>query len=90
MDISLKSVQISVSVLPAGFKVEDKVHLDMVFELKHKPLIVNCAATVFAIKEVGREFHVILSISLSAMAQKSLTEYLVQRQMNLIREFKGL
>ncbi len=90
MDISLKSVQITVPVLPAGFRAEDDVHLDMVFELNRRPLIVNCAANVLLIKEVGREFQVVLSMELSKSAQKSLTEYLAKRQMNLIREFKGL
>lgn len=90
MDISLKSVRITVPVLPAGFKAEDKVHLDMVFELNRRPLIVNCSASVLTIKEVGREFHVVLEMELSKSAQKSLTDYLAKRQMNLIREFKGL
>lgn len=90
LDISVGGAKIVLSLLPAGFKKEDEVVLDIVFTSGAKPLIINTEAKVENLTEGKREFVVILVFSNDSKIKKLLTEYVANRQMALIREFKKL
>lgn len=90
LDISVGGAKVSLSLLPAGFKEEDELVADIVFTLGAKPLIVNTKAKVKKLIEAKREFVVILLFENDAKIKKLLTEYVANRQMALIREFKKL
>ena len=89
-DISLEAVKISLLSLPAGFKADEPVVIDMVFTVMKRPVIINCKGTVFSITPERREFDVVVMLELTDKTRKLLVDYLSKRQMALIREFKGL
>ncbi|OHE10095.1 MAG: hypothetical protein A2513_08340 [Sulfurimonas sp. RIFOXYD12_FULL_33_39] len=90
LDVSVGGVKITMSLLPAGFKVEDDLVVDMVFTMGAKPLIINTKAKVKKLIEGKKEFVVILLFDNDTKIKKLLTEYVANRQMALIREFKKL
>lgn len=87
-DVSVGGVKVIMSLLPAGFKVDDEVVIDMVFTMGVKPLIVNTKAKIKNLSEQKKEFIVVLLFDDNPKAKKLLTEYVASRQMALIREFK--
>ncbi len=90
LDISVDAAKLSILSLPAGFAVNEPAHIDIVFTVAKKPVIVNTKATVYDIRHLKHEFNIILKLDLSEQMKKVLVSYLSQRQMALIREFKGL
>ena len=90
VDVSVSGAKIILSLLPAGFKESDEIIIDMVFSKGTKPLIVNTKAKVKSITEQEREFEIIVIFVENFNIRKLLTEYVANRQMALIREFKKL
>jgi CheY-like chemotaxis protein len=90
IDISVGGAKVALSLIPAGFKVGDKVVVDIVFNLGTKPLIINAKANVDKLIEEKREFIIILLFDNDLKIKKLITEYVANRQMALIREFKNL
>ncbi|MDQ1264616.1 MAG: hypothetical protein QG559_1617 [Campylobacterota bacterium] len=89
-DVSIGGGKIILSLLPAGFKIDDEVIIDMVFSMGRKPLIVNTKAKVKNISDTRKEFEIILLFEQDLNAKKLLSEYVANRQMALIKEFKAL
>jgi len=89
-DISVEAVRLSLSLLPAGFDADAECRVDMVFNIGQKPLIINTPAKVYEIRKLKKEFEVIMMLHLTEPAKKLLVDYLAHRQIELIREFKGL
>ena len=89
-DISIEAVKLEVNALPAGLKVKTKVNVDIVLEYDRKPLIINTPAHVLRIDEMARSFAIVLILELIPQHKKQIIDYVAKRQMNLIREFKGL
>lgn len=89
-DLSVEALKLEMNALPAGLKEKTAVYVDMVLEYDKKPLILNTPAEVLRIEELSRSFFVVVSLVLSAAHKKQLIDYVAKRQMNLIREFKGL
>jgi len=87
-DISLDAVKLKLNALPAGLQNGDEVHLDLVLELDKKPLIINAAATMLKKSESRHSFSVVFIFNKSQ--QGKLIKYITKRQMEIIREFKGL
>lgn len=90
VDVSVGGAKIVLSLLPAGFKEGDAVIVDMVFFTGAKPLIINTKANIKNIIEQKKEFKIIVRFEENSSTKKLLTEYLANRQMVLIREFKKL
>lgn len=90
INISVGGAKIALSLIPAGFKIDNEVIVDMVFKMGQKPLIINIKAQVINLIELSREFEIILTFDNNQAAKKLLTEYIANRQMALIREFKEL
>lgn len=90
LDISLRSVKLALSTLPAGFDVDTQVRIDMVFTLDKQPLIINTKATLFRKYETAHKFEVVFLFELNPKMRSDLVRYIAKRQMLIIREFKGL
>nr|WP_321266292.1 response regulator [uncultured Sulfurimonas sp.] len=90
IDISVSGAKIALSLIPAGFQIGDEVVVDIVFKLGTKPLIINTKAKVDKLIEEKREFIIILIFDNDLKVKKLITEYVANRQMALIREFKNL
>ncbi len=90
VDISVEGAKVVLSLLPAGLKAEDEIVVDIVFKSGAKPLIINVKARVKVLTELKREFEMLLFFEHDSKVKKLLTEYVANRQMALIREFKKL
>ena len=90
VDISIDAVKISMLSLPAGFSVDESVIVDMVFTLGNKHIIINAPSRVKKIINTKDHFYIVLFLEPSSTAKKTLLDYMAKRQMELIREFKGL
>lgn len=90
INISLEALKMGMEYLPSGMKEGDDVVLDMVFSDGAKPIIVNTKATIYRIITLDKNFQVVAKFQLSSPQTKIIIDYLSSRQMQLIREFKGL
>ncbi len=89
-DLSIEALKLEMNALPAGLKEGSKVAVDMVLEHHKKPLIIHSMAEVIRIEEKARSYFIALAFDLEPQHKKHLIDYVSVRQMNLIREFKGL
>jgi CheY-like chemotaxis protein len=87
-DISLDAVRVKLSALPAGLHSESEVRLDIVLELDKKPLIINTKAKMFKKSELQHSFSIVFMFV--ALKKNALVKYITKRQMELIREIKGM
>jgi len=90
VDVSVGGAKIVLALLPAGFKEQCEVVVDMVFYAEAKPVIINIKAKIKSIIEQKREFEIIVEFDKDINIRKLLTDYVANRQMSLIREFKKL
>ncbi len=90
LNISVDSVRLSLSFLPAGFKENDMVSIHIMFHEDKKHFIIDTQAKVFKIFEFESSFEIVLILDDEKNVEKSLVDYIAKRQMKLIREFKGL
>ena len=90
VDISIEAVKVSMNALPAGMEEDMIVRLDMIFTIEKRQMIVNSEAALYKKSEVNRMFYLVFKLHLPPSMKRPLTEYISKRQMQLIREFKGL
>lgn len=90
VDMSVTGAKVNLSLLPAGFKTENELIVDMVFGLGTKPQIINTKSKIRKFSELKKEFEIILCFENDINVKKLLTHYIANRQMALIREFKEL
>jgi len=90
VDISIVSIKLELNALPAHFETGMVVNISMVLPTNKTPLSINTAATLYRIDEMERSFHIVLLFELNEVKHKGVAEYLANRQMTLIREFKAL
>ena len=88
--ISTDAVRLSLSFIPVGLKVEDSVVLNIVLNEDKKPIIVHTKAVIHKVVELKRSYELVLILETDTSLHKVLVEYIAKRQMQLIREFKGL
>lgn len=85
-DVSLDSVKLHIDQVPSILNLNDEVILDMVFDYKNKPLIINTKATIFK----KTKNSLICLFKLDDNKRKLLSKYMLNRQINIIKEFKKL
>lgn len=90
VDISVVSLKLELTTLPPAFETGMNVNISMVLPTRKAPLSINTPATVYRIDELTRAFHVVLMFELNELKHNCVSEYLANRQMTLIREFKAL
>ena len=89
-NLSINSIKLSLSFLPAGLKEEEIVTLNMVLNEDKKPIIIHTQALIYRVLELKRSFELVLTFVEDTGINKVLVDYIAKRQMKLIREFKGL
>jgi len=87
-DISLNAIKLQLNALPPGLEKGVEVRLDIVLELNKKPLIINTLATMYRKSESPHSFSVVFIFK--NLKKSELTKYITKRQMELIREIKGM
>lgn len=89
-DLSVDAVKLELNALPAGLKPGTKLVINMVLENDKKPMIIHVPAEVLRVEELARSFYVVVLLASEPAQKRLLIEYVSRRQMNLIREFKGI
>lgn len=90
LDISLDAIKLELNALPAGLKEENEVVLDMVLNVDKQNIIINTKAIVLRKDENKRSFSIVFGFKFEANKKSTLVKYITNRQMSIIREFKGL
>lgn len=88
VDISENSIKVNINALPAGMIVDTHVKLSMNLNLHKGILSLVTDATVYSIEEKKYIYQLVLKFELEGKNKEKINEYLVHRQMTLIREFK--
>ncbi len=89
-DISLEALKLNLDAMPAGLNVGDEVTLNMALTINKKNIIINSKATMFRKTDNRRSFSIVFMLELKVGEKHNLTEYMTLRQMEIIREFKGM
>ncbi|MDD2358423.1 MAG: response regulator [Thiovulaceae bacterium] len=90
VDISIVSVKLEIDALPPKMEIDQEVNIAIVLHPSGAPVNLNVIAKIYRIDEYRRRYHIIALFKPQGMAHKQLLDYLAQRQMTLIREFKSL
>lgn len=90
VDISIRSVKIEIDALPAGLCVDEMLKISIVIDTETQPLNFLITGNVYRITNLNKCYHIVLLFELSAINRTKMENYLVNRQMELIREFKAL
>ena len=85
-DISLNGVRITMSTLPAGLRINEKLRVEI--NLGKSDFYVNVGVSIYRIDESETMFQIVLLFE--TPQRKQLTKYITKRQMAIIREFKGI
>ena len=87
-DISLDAIKLKLNALPAGLDKDSDIVLDIVLELDKKPLIINTKASMYRKTESRHSFSIVFLFK--DLKKSKLVKYITKRQMELIREIKGM
>lgn len=90
LDIAINSARIHFDELPAGFEINSTVTLDIVLLTLRRPFIINMSAQIYRITKDKHSFTVVCIFKLKGEAEKNLMDYIANRQMSLIKEFKDV
>jgi YesN/AraC family two-component response regulator len=89
-DISLDAVKLELNVLPAGLNEGSEVVLDLVLTTDKQHIIINTKAVMFRKQENKHSFSMVFMFKFEGSKKSDLVKYITNRQMSIIREFKGL
>ena len=90
IDISEVSAKVEINALPAGMAVGEKLDLSINIKLHNKITSLTTEGTVYRIDENKRSYYLVLIFELEIHEEELIKGYMVNRQMELIREFKKL
>ena len=90
IDISEISAKVEIKALPAGITIDQKVVLSINLKINKIQTSLTTEATVYRIDENKRSYYLVLLFNLNEKDHKLINEYIANRQMELIREFKKL
>jgi len=89
-DVSEVSAKVEIDNLPPGMHLDTTVKLVMQFTLHAKQFSIVTQARIYRIDENKSSFFVVVLFELQPKEHLEIKEYLVNRQMALIREFKKM
>jgi hypothetical protein len=89
VDISIDAIRIFSNIKPE-YEEGDKLRVDILFSIEKQKLIINSEIKFYKIHKVPRGYETVYLFELDAKNKQLLTTYIFKRQMQLIREFKGL
>ncbi|MBU1990111.1 response regulator [bacterium] len=89
-DISLDALKIRLDAMPAGLNDGDEVTIDIILTLDKMPLIINTKAVLFRKQENKYSYSLVFMFRFGLGQRGEMVKYITKRQMNIIREFKGM
>lgn len=90
VDLSEVSIKIEINSMLPGMKIGELVKISIRLPLSKSPIAIVTEATVFRIDENAESFYMVMLFELRTKEKNALKEYLANRQMALIREFKKM
>lgn len=90
IDISEVSIKVEISALPAGININDKMSVSINFKVGKIPTAITTEGSLFRKHENKHSYYLVIIFELNAEKNQIIKEYLINRQMELIREFKNL
>ena len=90
IDISEISAKVEIKALPAGMTIDENVNLSINFKINNRQTSLSTEATVYRIEENKRSYYLVLLFDMGTKDKKLIREYIANRQMELIREFRKL
>lgn len=89
-NISKEAVKLYLDYLPQGLQEEDEIYISMFFNDGPKPNVIRSKAQVLKIIPHGQNFYIVANFEPTPPIHKAIVDYLISRQMTLVREFKNL
>lgn len=90
VDISIRSAKIEIDALPAGLGIGEMVKVAVVIDTDKQPLNFSISGNVYRIDNFAKSYHIVVLFELPPPIRDKLGNYLANRQMEIIREFKAL
>lgn len=90
IDLSEVSAKVEIKALPAGISIDEKIYLTINIKVDNKQISLSTETTVYRIDENKRSYYLVLLFELDKKDKELVREYIANRQMELIREFKKL
>ncbi|WP_294890760.1 MULTISPECIES: response regulator transcription factor [unclassified Sulfurimonas] len=90
VDISEVSAKIKTDALPAGIEIGTQIKVAISLKLKGRLITLSTLGSVYRIEENKRDYNIVLLYELVQKSLNDIKEYLSNRQIELIREFKSI
>lgn len=90
VDISIDSINLKFETVPDNLKKNDKVYIDVIFNIGNKPLTINTEAIVLKEAKEKHNSNVIFLLNLSINKKNQLLKYIKNRQIEIIKEFNSI
>ncbi len=90
IDISEVSAKLKTDALPAGIEIGTKIKVVISLKLKGRLITLSTLGSVYRIEENKRDYNIVVLYELLQKSLNDVKEYLSNRQIELIREFKSL
>ncbi len=87
-DISVHGVKLRMPCLVAGLNDNSHVQLKMILDVRHEEYMIEADVNLYRTKEMQEYFYVVFLFV--KLEKKNLVKYITKRQMELIREIKGM
>ncbi|MDX1809642.1 MAG: response regulator [Sulfurospirillaceae bacterium] len=89
-DISKEAVRIYVEQLPLELQEGDEIYISMSFHDGPQTNTIRVKSYVLKIIPYDKIFYIVARFAPTPPVQKSIVDYMISRQMTLVREFKSL
>ena len=90
IDLSIVSIKVGITSLPAGIEIKDKLDVFMTIKVHNKPTSISIEGTLLRKDENKRSYFLVIVFDLAKKEKDTIQAYMASRQMELIREFKKL
>lgn len=90
IDISEVSIKIAIDALPVGMEIGSNLKISFTLPLRGRTISIITDADIYRIDENQRNYYLVTLFELNPKNKHDLQEYLVERQMELIREYKKI
>jgi len=87
-DISMEGIKIF-SPIDINIHEHDNIRIDMILSIEKQKVIINIEVSFFKSVQKEKGFEIVFLMMLDKTSKQILSDYILKRQVQLIREFKG-
>jgi len=89
-DISLDAIKLELNSIPEGLVEDEQVLIEIILNINNTTVVINTEAVMLRKSENQANFSIVFILKLAVGKKNTLVDYITNRQMSIIREFKGL